>query len=361
MILANLLKQVFTTRRTRAVDISLAEVHAALDANDLEGAHRKITAALAATPHNAEVLLAAGLVAFNRGHYAETLVALHKAESQTVSRADCAYIMAHCHFALGDMPAARACCEAALHDTADHLSAHSLLAAISLPGPVYIEVLSAIHRIVQPSTYLEIGVFEGQSLEVAHPRTTVIGVDPAPQINKPLGENVRIFAMTSDAYFSERDVLADCRGQPLDLAFIDGMHLFDFALRDFANIERYCTRNATVLVHDCFPLDRRTAERERVTTFSSGDVWKMILALKKYRPDLKIDTIATRPTGLAVIRNLDPESPILREQMDQIVADYAMTDYGVLDQNKQQLLNLFPNDFAKIETLLKPIVSNGCG
>ena len=26
----------------------------------------------------------------------------------------------------------------------------------------------------------------------------------------------------------------------LDLVFIDGMHLFEYALRDFMNVERYC-------------------------------------------------------------------------------------------------------------------------
>src|SRR5258706_5348979 len=51
-----------------------------------------------------------------------------------------------------------------------------------------------------------------------------------------------------------------------------------------------------------------TAARERVDAFWSGDVWKLVPCLKKYRPDLSIHTIASAPTGLPVIRNLDPAS-----------------------------------------------------
>jgi hypothetical protein len=53
-----------------------------------------------------------------------------------------------------------------------------------------------------------------------------------------------------------------------------------------------------------------------------------------------------------------PESTSLSEQMDQIVAEYTAIDYSVLETNKRELLNWFPNDFTKIENLLKPIAVN---
>ena len=103
-------------------------------------------------------------------------------------------------------------------------------------------------------------------------------------------------------FFAHHDVGALFGGARIELAFIDGMHRFEFALRDFAAVERLADRQATILVHDCYPLDRRTAERVRSTVFWSGDCWRLILALKKHRPDLAINTIATAPTGLAVVR-----------------------------------------------------------
>jgi hypothetical protein len=34
------------------------------------------------------------------------------------------------------------------------------------------------------------------------------------------------------------------------------MHHFEFALRDFANTERHCTPQSTILIHDTYPLNR---------------------------------------------------------------------------------------------------------
>src|SRR5450631_1084438 len=41
--------------------------------------------------------------------------------------------------------------------------------------------------------------------------------------------------------------------------------------------------------------------RARDTDFHTGDVWKTVLCLKHYRPDLDVFTIATPPTGLTVV------------------------------------------------------------
>jgi hypothetical protein len=189
---------------------------------------------------------------------------------------------------------------------------------------------------------------------LARPRTIALGVDPEPLIEVALGPNQRVYAETSDAFFAERDVLALLGGRRLELAFIDGMHRFEFALRDFMNIEPLCTRDALVLVHDVFPLDRETATRERKTTFWSGDVWRLLLLLKKHRPDLSIDTIAAPPSGLAVIRNLDPDSRVIRDNLAALVDDYMALDYSVLDEGKAELLNLYANEWKEIAALLGP-------
>src|SRR5262249_40566888 len=154
-----------------------------------------------------------------------------------------------------------------------------------------------------------------------------------------------IFAKTSDAFFAQHDLFKELDERPIDLAFLDGMHLFSFALRDFINVERYCTPTSTCLVHDCFPLDERTAACTRATNFWSGDVWKLILCLKKHRPDLKIHTIATAPTGLAIIRALDAKSTILRDQLERICDEFAKLPYAVLDNDKNGKLNLVANNW----------------
>jgi hypothetical protein len=74
-------------------------------------------------------------------------------------------------------------------------------------------------------------------------------------------------------------------------------------------------------------LDEITARRERKTDFWSGDVWKVVLILKKYKPDLKIFTVATQPTGLTIVTNLDSHSRILSEHYDDIIREYMNEDW----------------------------------
>ncbi len=252
----------------------------------------------------------------------------------------------------GRLDEAAAECRAVLEIDADHSPAHLTLAAIAMPGEGYQRVLEGIHSHVRPRSYLEVGVALGESIRLAGPSTRAIGVDPEPRIAYPLGPNVRIFAETSDAFFAGHDVRADLGGFPIELALIDGMHQFEFALRDFMNIEARCAPAATILIHDTCPLDERTAARERVTSFWSGDIWRLVLLLRKHRPDLLVRTITTAPTGLTLVRNLDPASTYIRDHLDALIEEYLAVDFGVLGARKAEHLALFPNDWAQVRALL---------
>jgi Methyltransferase domain len=230
-------------------------------------------------------------------------------------------------------------------------SAHALLARVELPGKHYLGILADLHQQLQPATYLEIGVFSGASLTLVHPCTDAIGIDPEPRIAHPLTERTRVFTETSDEFFARRNLSAEFGGRAVELAFIDGMHRFEFVLRDFINIEKHCSASASVLLHDCYPLDEATSSRERNTTFWSGDVWRAILALKKYRPDLRIATLAVPPTGLGVIQRLDPGSSILDARYDEIVADMLAVDYAALAPRKADFLNRLEATEANLRDL----------
>jgi len=228
-----------------------------------------------------------------------------------------------------------------------------LLSQIRFEGDFYFDVLKRIVETLQPRTYLEIGVFKGESLSLVKAPTLAIGVDPEPKLAVALEPNQRVFAETSDAFFAGHDVRAEFGGLPIDLAFIDGMHQFEYALRDFANLERLATPQSTILIHDCYPLDRVTAERERHRPFWSGDIWRLVVLLKKYRPGLAIHTIGTAPTGLAVVRNLDPSSRLLMERHDDLYREFLALDYSYIEDDMPAKLNLYPNDWAKISALLR--------
>lgn len=231
-------------------------------------------------------------------------------------------------------------------------SAHRMLARLTMPGEYYRDVLKHIHAVLRPRTYVEIGVSKGDTISLVQPETLAIGLDPQPKIDRLLTPHTRIFAETSDGFFASHDVKTELGGLPIDLALIDGMHHFEFALRDFINVERSCAPGSTVLMHDCYPLDEISAQRERVSQFWSGDIWKLILCLKQYRPDLMINTIACAPTGLAVVRNLDPASTVLPARLDRIIAEFIDLPYSTIAGQKAEMLNRFPNDWQRIQSLL---------
>lgn len=227
-----------------------------------------------------------------------------------------------------------------------------LLTGMFLKGENYVEVLGRVHRYLRPRTYLEIGVETGLSMRLAAPQTRAIGIDPDPKLSEPLSPHVRFFQETSDIFFARHDVRSEFDGLPVDLAFIDGLHLFDYALRDFMNVERCCAPESTVVIDDCFPMDRRTAERKRTTAFWTGDVWKLVVLLKKYRPGLSIHTIATPPTGMCIVRDLDPGSTFIRDHLDRLIGEFMALDYSFLEKDRARKLSLFPNDWSRIQSIL---------
>jgi hypothetical protein len=199
---------------------------------------------------------------------------------------------------------------------------------------------------------VEIGVQSGYSLALALPQTRCVGIDPEPQLKVPAPPNARIYRETSDDFFAKYDLRAELGGMPVELAFIDGMHRFEFALRDFMNLERAAAPDSTIMFDDCFPHDRRTAQREQQTAFWSGDVWKTLVALKKYRPDLRIHTVAAPRTGLCIVRNLDPSSRVIADNLERLIAEFMALDYAYLEKDRAAKLNLFPNDWERIRPLL---------
>jgi Methyltransferase domain len=175
------------------------------------------------------------------------------------------------------------------------MARHDEAAARRFPGLDYLGVLAAIHRTLCPATYLEIGVLWGESLRLALPETRALGIDPDPRADDP-----RVYRMTSRDFFATHNPQAILQG-PIEFAFIDGEHLFEEALADFAAIERHAAPNALIAIHDTIPLNAETASRHRTTEFYSGDVWKLPLYLRLRRPDLHIVTLATAPTGLTLV------------------------------------------------------------
>jgi tetratricopeptide (TPR) repeat protein len=306
---------------------------------------------LAERPSHPEALYIRGTARLETGAATSALADLQRATELRPDEARYRYNLAVAHWHLGDATGTeRLCREIVARE--DFAPARRFLSGMDLHGEGYFDVLYRLHRHFRPAAYLEIGVATGQSLRRALDETVAIGVDPDPHIEGPIGPNQRVFRETSDNFFARHDVKAELGGRSPDMAFIDGMHHFEFALRDFAHVEAVSRPDTVVLIHDCWPLDRRTAERERCTEFWSGDIWRLGLLLRKYRPDLKVHTIATPPTGLGIVLNLDPSSRFILDNHDRLVEEYLALDYSAVEEDRRQKLGYFPNDWDAIRALL---------
>jgi hypothetical protein len=161
------------------------------------------------------------------------------------------------------------------------------------------EFLKALHHTLQPRTYLETGIHLGRSLTLS--RVPSVGIDPDFSIRSELFADVHLARTTSDEFFARKNPLAHLPKKVIDLAFIDGMHLAEYALRDYLAVERFTTPASVIVFDDMLPRSIDEAARHRHTGPWTGDVYKAGIALREMRPDLIVLEVDTAPTGLLVV------------------------------------------------------------
>lgn len=195
------------------------------------------------------------------------------------------------------------------------------------------EFLAKAHEIVRPRVYLEVGVQTGASLVLAEDAKLAIGIDPAPGVQANfVRDNQAVITSTSEDYFNR--VATSGGTGPIDLAFIDGSHLFEDALRDFIHIERYLAGpRAVVLFDDVLPYNQAIAAREQPPGDWTGDVWKVVEILESQRGDLKLTLVDVAPTGLLMVMCEDwagvPAAEVtsgLESDYDKIVASWLKAE-----------------------------------
>ena len=224
---------------------------------------------------------------------------------------------------------------------------------VVLGKPNLLELMNAIHRAIAPRTYLEVGVAQGHSLALA--RCPAIGIDPAPAVTQRIATTAQVVESTSDKFFANQHPLEPLLlhgGVPVsalvrkpqllkrwlagaprrsdgelyaELALIDGMHLAEFALRDFINIERNSAPWSVIVFDDMLPENHEQALRTRATKAWTGDVFRIEKVLKTYRPDLvtvRVDIY----TGALVVFAPNHLDQRLSSAYDQIVAENVQGD-----------------------------------
>src|SRR5947209_20163112 len=102
--------------------------------------------------------------------------------------------------------------------------------------------------------------------------TSAICIRPNSKVLSPLATETHIFAETSDEFFARGRARTVLGAGALSVAFVDGLHLFEQALRDFIGLEALCAEGSLIMLHDTVPLDGATQTRSPETFFHTGDV-----------------------------------------------------------------------------------------
>lgn len=218
--------------------------------------------------------------------------------------------------------------------TTDHVDDNNYsLGAEFHKGPLYREYVAEVVKKKCARNYMEVGVREGFC--ITNISVPSIGIDPFFQFacNPIAAKKVLfLFQMSSDEFFRDYDPRALFGHDVVDVTFLDGLHQFEFLLRDFINSERVSGKDSLILLDDCLPVNVEMTERRHIPDLRkdrnlagwwTGDVWKIIPILKKYRPDLVTIPFDTPPTGNIMVTNLDPNSTVLRDNYHNIVREFS--------------------------------------
>ncbi len=222
----------------------------------------------------------------------------------------------------------------------------------------YRSILKKIHESLQPRRYFEIGVDDGSSISLAN--CPSVGVDPDFEMIATLKSPTQIFRTESDTFFADHALCEKIFSDGIDLAFIDGMHLAEYVLRDFINVEKWAGRDCVVVVDDVFPEQFIMAERDRAFNAWCGDVYKIIPILKEHRPDLAIHVFEAFAgpyrKGVALIYKLNDADSTLANNSERICEEILEGKYAV--SSIEELEELLPvTDIEELAVILESLRS----
>lgn len=161
----------------------------------------------------------------------------------------------------------------------------------------------------QSGRYLEIGVEYGRTIEAIQAELRV-GVDPSPRFDTTrLPQGVTVATCSSDEYFASL-----AAADRFDLVFLDGLHTFEQTYRDLASAIRH-SPDGIVLIDDVVPCDAAAAlpdykaaiaESKRLRLARDplvwqGDVYKVVLAIAQFHPELDFRTISRPDKAQTVV------------------------------------------------------------
>ena len=216
-----------------------------------------------------------------------------------------------------------------------------------------LKVISTLMKQKSLKNYLEIGVHNGHIL-FRIKSNFKIAIDPkftfdtARKIGKTIINPFNIcnqyFEKTSDDFFAN-DAQKTIGTKKIEISLIDGMHQYDYALRDIENTLKYLSDNGVIVIHDCNPQTKAASgtwdewQSRNEEGFWNGDVWKAIVHLRSTRKDINVFVLDC-DHGLGIVTKTKPENDLAFTPQE-----IEKMQYEDLDANRKQYLNLKPTDY----------------
>jgi len=137
-----------------------------------------------------------------------------------------------------------------------------------------------------------------------------------------------------------------------ELGFIDGMHLFEYALKDFINLNKISSLNSVFLFHDPMPWSYEMVTRNFESLPQNaawvGDIWKLITIFIELGMKDQVSVLTSAPSGLLAVVNPNQESIFqLEKNFDDIVhrwKDISLEGFGIGNFYDQEVF-ISPENF----------------
>ena len=216
------------------------------------------------------------------------------------------------------------------------------------------ERLNALAQINSASTYLEIGVFQGETLKKVNVPLK-IAVDPKfmfdyQSITNP---SSRFYQLTSDIFFDQKAG----EYESFDLIYLDGLHSFEQTYRDFLNSIKFSNEKTIWLIDDTCPVSWLSSLRNHKLVKIiygllnaknrtwMGDVFKTIFAIHDQHLEMNYATFTGH--GQTAIWFEERESLV---KVDGLIKPIDKLSYSDFEQHKEVYMNM-----ASSEEIIKRV------
>lgn len=169
------------------------------------------------------------------------------------------------------------------------------------------EFIGYIANIYKPNTYVELGLYHGETLKKVIPHARKLyGVD----INQNNDiEHIKDNNSNVILSYEKTDVFFEKFNEGIDMAFIDADHCVKSALKDFENVFKLLNDNGIILMHDTDP-----EFDYLIDPGYCGDSYK-IVDLFKNDNRLNIITLPVSEAGLSLITKKNNTRKQLRSNL----------------------------------------------